>query len=64
MCHFFNSKKKSENFKKIKLKFYFLFIYFFFKRMVVWGGVISQLQPDLLDTPPVTVRLPIGGVVE
>jgi hypothetical protein len=24
--------------------------------MSVWGGVISQLQPDLLDTPPVTVR--------
>jgi hypothetical protein len=23
--------------------------------MSVWGGVIFQLQPDLSDTPPVTV---------
>jgi hypothetical protein len=25
--------------------------------MGVWGGIISQLQPDLPDTPLVTVRL-------
>jgi hypothetical protein len=25
--------------------------------MGVWGGVIFQPRPDLLNTPPVTVRL-------
>jgi hypothetical protein len=52
-CHF--------SIKKInKLKF---ISYFFFfkkkkeKKMGVWGGVISQPQPDFPYTPPVTVRL-------
>jgi len=27
----------------------------------VWGGVISQLRPNLLETSPVTVRLQHHG---
>jgi hypothetical protein len=55
MCYF--SIKNSKKIQKInKLKF-ISFIYYFFKKIDVWNDVISQLQPDLPDSPSITVHL-------
>jgi hypothetical protein len=48
--------KKIQKINKLKFYYYYFFKYIYIY-MGVWDSVMSQPRPDLLDTPPVTVRL-------